>query len=113
MTPAQCGSSAGATAGGSSPADEPAGAGPAAAEEDDDAAPAADGNYRLTVRSNVYYDEVYINGVAYGSTKLDVMLPAGEYDLEIRKPGHTSYKERITLDRARTVKAELAELGSR
>jgi hypothetical protein len=67
------------------------------------------GPYMLTVRSNVYYDEVFIDGVAYGSTRVDVMLPAGDYDIEVRKPGHTSYTERVRLDRAATVIAELAE----
>jgi hypothetical protein len=67
--------------------------------------------YRLTIRSNVYYDEVYIDGVPYGSTKLDVMLPPGEYDVEVRKPGHEAYRERISLNGSRTLRAQLAELA--
>jgi formylglycine-generating enzyme required for sulfatase activity len=39
--------------------------------------------YELTLRSNVFDDEVFINGVSYGSTKLQVMLPSGEHDLEV------------------------------
>jgi len=74
-----------------------------------DARTADRGPYMLTVRSNVYYDEVFIDGVAYGSTRVDVMLPAGDYDIEVRKPGHTSYTERVRLDRASTVIAELTE----
>jgi hypothetical protein len=66
--------------------------------------------YQLTVRSNVYYDEVYIDGVPYGSTKLDVMLPPGEYDVEVRKPGHEPYRERVDLTASRTLRAQLAEL---
>jgi hypothetical protein len=77
----------------------------------DDAAPAAAGPYRLTVRSNVYYDEVFIDGVAYGSTKLDVMLPPGDYELEVRKPGHSSYRQRVSLTGNRVVTAELGELA--
>jgi hypothetical protein len=72
---------------------------------------AAGDQHRLTVRSNVYYDEVFIDGVAYGSTKLDVMLPAGEYDLEVRKPGHETYRTRIRLADDQTVTARLAEVG--
>jgi hypothetical protein len=81
-------------------------------EETEEPEPAASGNaqYRLTVRSNVYYDEVFIDGVAYGSTKLDVMLPPGEYDVEVRKPGHSVYRERIALSDTRTVTATLFEL---
>jgi hypothetical protein len=72
---------------------------------------AGEPQFRLTVRSNVYYDEVFIDGVAYGSTKLDVLLPAGEYTLEVRKPGHRSYRERVNLSGNRTVTAQLAELA--
>lgn len=81
---------------------------PAAEEE---VAIVGDGTYLLTVRSNVMYDEVFIDGVAYGSTKLDVMLPAGEYDVEVRKSGHSSFRERILLDQETTVRAQLAELS--
>jgi len=69
----------------------------------------ADGNHVLTVRSNVYYDEVFIDGISYGSTRLDVVLPEGEYDVEVRKSGHDSFKQRIRLDRKRTITASLSE----
>jgi flagellar biosynthesis chaperone FliJ len=81
-------------------------------DEPEVAAGDAQGRYRLTVRSNVYYDEVFIDGVPYGSTKLDVMLPPGEYDIEVRKPGHAAYRERVNLTSSRTLRAELAELAS-
>ena len=42
----------------------------------------------LTVRSNVVDDTVFINGEPYGQTKLDVTLPLGEYQVEVRKPGY-------------------------
>jgi hypothetical protein len=93
--------------------DEPAEALAEDAEDDTgpEDAPAGSGQFRLTVRSNVYYDEVFIDGVAYGSTKLDVLLPAGEYDVEVRKPGHSVYRERIALNDSRTVSATLYELA--
>ncbi len=99
------------------PAPAPAPAIPAASSETSDpsagdAAPEGvpgDGDHVLTVRSNAYYDEVFIDGVAYGSTKVAVNLPSGEYDVEVRKPGHRSWRQRIRLDRDRTVVAELSE----
>ncbi len=112
LTTEQCGSATTARESRLADADQKATADVVSAEQDSDGSASADRDHRLTVRSNVYYDEVYIDGVAFGSTKLDVMLPAGEYDLEVRKLGHTSYKERIRLDRTRTVMAELAELDS-
>lgn len=83
---------------------------PAAAAEPPPPAeePVAAGEHLLTVRSNVRLDEVYIDGIPYGSTKVDVLLPAGEYDVEVRKPGHQTYAQRVRLDRPTTVKAELA-----
>jgi hypothetical protein len=84
---------------------------PAEEEDTPATAEATAERYRLTVRSNVYYDEVYIDGVPYGSTKVDVMLPPGEYDIEVRKPGHASYRERINLTASRTLRAQLAELS--
>jgi hypothetical protein len=123
LTEAECrGDAATAEADAAAP-DQPAGETPPeepapeelAEQPEDSAEPepaAATGEqFRLTVRSNVYYDEVFIDGVAYGSTKLDVMLPPGEYDVEVRKPGHSIYRERIPLTDSRTVTATLYELG--
>ena len=63
--------------------------------------------YELTVRSNVFDDEVFINGVSYGSTKLQVMLPSGEHDLEIVKRGFESSRQKVTLSESQTLKVEL------
>lgn len=63
--------------------------------------------YELTVRSNVFDDEVFINGVSYGSTKLQVMLPSGEHDLEIVKRGYEPSRQKVTLSESKTLKVEL------
>jgi len=63
--------------------------------------------YELTIRSNVFDDEVYIDGVSYGSTKLSVMLPAGEHSIEVIKLGYQSYVEKVELTENRLVKVEL------
>ena len=41
----------------------------------------------LTLRSNVYDDEVLIDGVSYGSTPIEIMLPRGEHRVEVRNMG--------------------------
>ena len=64
--------------------------------------------YELTVRSNVFDDEVFINGVSYGSTKLQVMLPSGEHDLEVVKRGYEPNRQKITLKEPKTLKVELS-----
>jgi len=84
---------------------EVAGTAPSAEQAED----VSDGDHMLTVRSDVYYDEVLIDGTSYGSTRLDVVLPAGEYEVEVRKPGYQSYRRRINLNSNQTVIAELPE----
>ncbi|MCF2947360.1 SUMF1/EgtB/PvdO family nonheme iron enzyme [Paraglaciecola aquimarina] len=63
--------------------------------------------YELTVRSNVFDDEVFINGVSYGSTKLQVMLPSGEHDIEVVKRGFDSSRQTISLTEPKTIKVDL------
>lgn len=63
----------------------------------------------LTLRSNVYDDEVFINGVSYGSTKLSVKVPVGTYDIEVRKLGYEPFKKTLTLRKARTINAKLVK----
>ncbi|RTE86795.1 PEGA domain-containing protein [Lysobacter sp. N42] len=64
--------------------------------------------YQLTVRSNVYDDEVFINGVSYGSTPLQLMLPAGEHDIVVSKHGFEGDSQRVSLREAKTLRFELA-----
>lgn len=63
--------------------------------------------YELTVRSNVFDDEVFINGVSYGSTKLQVLLPSGEHDIEVVKRGYEPNRQKITLSESKTLKVDL------
>ncbi|WP_440054882.1 SUMF1/EgtB/PvdO family nonheme iron enzyme [Pseudoalteromonas sp. T1lg65] len=69
----------------------------------------ADKTVDLTLRSNVYDDEVFINGVSYGSTKVTVALPTGLHDVEIRKLGYDTYKAKVNLRKARTLTAKLVK----
>ncbi|MDO6527203.1 SUMF1/EgtB/PvdO family nonheme iron enzyme [Motilimonas sp. 1_MG-2023] len=68
------------------------------------------GMYTLTVRSDQYNDEVYINGKSYGASRVDAMLPPGEYKITVKKPGFHPYNTSIKLSGARTVRAELSRL---
>ncbi|MFT5879342.1 MAG: sulfatase activating formylglycine-generating enzyme [Moritella sp.] len=65
--------------------------------------------YELTVRSDQFDDEVFIDGVSYGSTRLSVMLSAGEHDVVIKKPNYISYEEKIGLNKNTLLKAKLAK----
>ena len=61
----------------------------------------------LTLRSNVYDDQAYINGAYVGSTKLVTQLTAGWHDIEVRKVGYQTYSARLLLDEDRTLVARL------
>jgi len=65
----------------------------------------------LTVRSNVFDDEVFINGAAYGPTPLTVMLPTGQHRVEVRKQGYEAASATVSLNRGRVVRLELTEAG--
>ena len=63
--------------------------------------------YELTVRSNVFDDEVFVDGVSYGSTKLSVMLPAGEHSVEVVKLGYQPFVEQVELTENRLLRVNL------
>ena len=63
--------------------------------------------FELTVRSNVFDDEVFVDGVSYGSTKLEIMLPSGEHDVEVVKRGYESSRQTVVLNESQTLKVEL------
>ncbi len=52
---------------------------------------------KLTVRSNVYDDTVYLDDKAVGSTRLELELTPGTYRLRVAKEGWATYEETITL----------------
>ncbi|ABV36108.1 NirV precursor [Shewanella sediminis HAW-EB3] len=77
---------------------------------------ATDNNYTsskkwlsVTIRSNVYGDRVVVDGVDYGSTPMDVMLPSGPHQFKISKKGYQTYQRELTIDRDQTVWTELYE----
>jgi formylglycine-generating enzyme required for sulfatase activity len=63
--------------------------------------------YELTVRSDQYDDEVFIDGVSYGSTRLTVMLSSGDHKVVINKPGYFDYEQDIRLNKNMNIKATL------
>ena len=73
----------------------------------DGANPASEQLITLTLRSNVYDDQVYINGAYAGQTKLVTQLAAGWHDIEVRKAGYRTYSARLLLDKDQTLVARL------
>lgn len=63
----------------------------------------------LTVRSNQYQDKVSIDGVSYGSTPLDIMLPVGPHLVSIEKEGYRSFNQELKVNSDQTLRAVLRE----
>ncbi|KDC52213.1 SUMF1/EgtB/PvdO family nonheme iron enzyme [Pseudoalteromonas fuliginea] len=63
----------------------------------------------LTLRSNVYDDEVFIDGVSFGSTRLVTSLPRGVHNVEVRKLGYKPYQARVDLNKAQTIHVNLVK----
>ena len=61
-------------------------------------APPAPKTGLLVLRSNVIGDRVTVNGRDYGSTRLDLELKPGTYDIVIRKDDHESWQQTVTLE---------------
>ncbi|MFB9135431.1 SUMF1/EgtB/PvdO family nonheme iron enzyme [Vibrio olivae] len=67
----------------------------------------------LTVRSNQYDDHVTIDGVSYGSTPLEVMLPVGKHTVMIAKEGYRSFQQEINIQSDQALRANLYEYENR
>ncbi|WP_394246626.1 SUMF1/EgtB/PvdO family nonheme iron enzyme [Vibrio profundi] len=63
----------------------------------------------LTVRSNQYHDKVTIDGVNYGSTPVEIMLPVGPHMVTIEKEGYKSFHQELTVSRDHNLRAVLRE----
>lgn len=61
----------------------------------------------LTIRSNVFNDEVLIDGNVYGPTPVTVNLPTGRYQVAVRKGGFQTATSEVALNRGQTVRLEL------
>lgn len=61
----------------------------------------------VTVRSDQYNDSVTINGVNYGSTPVELVLPAGSHQVTVTKEGYETYKRSITVNNNDTVWVKL------
>lgn len=65
----------------------------------------------VTVRSDQYDDAVTINGISYGSTPVEVVLPKGQHQVTVSKNGFQSYNRIITINSNDTVWVKLRPNG--
>ncbi|EEX36243.1 chromosome segregation ATPase [Vibrio metschnikovii] len=52
----------------------------------------------VTIRSDQYHDSVTINGIQYGSTPVEVVLPAGRHQISVTKDGFETYNQTVTIN---------------
>ncbi|MEL7292623.1 MAG: PEGA domain-containing protein [Pseudomonadota bacterium] len=65
----------------------------------------------VTVRSDQYDDSVVINGINYGSTPVEVVLPRGEHQVTVSKNGFETYNRVISVNTNDTVWVKLRPSG--
>tara|TARA_Y100001960_G_scaffold177968_1_gene186639 strand:- start:269 stop:2095 length:1827 start_codon:yes stop_codon:yes gene_type:complete len=63
----------------------------------------------VAVRSNLYDDNVLIDGVSYGSTPIEVMLPVGEHTILVEKEGYYPFSKSVDVGSDFSLRAELKE----
>ncbi|MCG7488600.1 SUMF1/EgtB/PvdO family nonheme iron enzyme [Vibrio sp. Of14-4] len=66
----------------------------------------------LNVRSNLYDDKVTIDGVNYGSTPVEIMLPVGQHSILIRKEGYQDFNKELSIKRDHNLRAVLVETAN-
>ncbi|RXJ71889.1 NirV precursor [Veronia nyctiphanis] len=64
----------------------------------------------VKIRSNRFDDKVTINGVSYGSTPVEIMLPAGQHQLMVEKPGYRPYSRQMIMTKDSIIWANLEEV---
>lgn len=61
----------------------------------------------VTVRSDQYNDKVTINGIDYGSTPVELVLPNGSHQVTVSKDGYETYNRVISINGSDTVWVKL------
>ncbi|MBW3695263.1 PEGA domain-containing protein [Vibrio sp. T187] len=61
----------------------------------------------VVVRSDQYNDSVTVNGVKYGSTPVEILLPAGRHQVTVSKDGYETYNRKITVNGSDTIWVKL------
>ncbi|WP_034414841.1 PEGA domain-containing protein [Candidatus Photodesmus blepharus] len=63
----------------------------------------------VIVRSDQYNDSVTINGIKYGSTPIEVLLPKGDHQITVSKNRYETYNRTVRIDGNHTIWAKLKQ----
>ncbi len=69
--------------------------------------------HNLSIRSNKYHDKVVIDGVSYGPSPVEVMLPAGMHSVSVIKEGYRPYTQQLRITTDQMIRAELTEIANK
>ncbi|WP_162047767.1 PEGA domain-containing protein [Vibrio taketomensis] len=61
----------------------------------------------MTVRSDQYNDNVVINGIKYGSTPVEILVPRGQHKVTVTKDGYQTYNREVYISDNDTVWVKL------
>lgn len=63
----------------------------------------------LSIRSNQYNDQVFVDGVSYGSTPVEIMVPVGNHMITVQKEGFRSFHRELKIRSDHNLRAVLRE----
>ncbi len=63
----------------------------------------------LSIRSNQYNDRVFVDGVSYGSTPVEIMVPVGPHMITVQKDGFRSFNRELKINSDHNLRAVLRE----
>lgn len=66
----------------------------------------------LSVRSNQFDDQVFVDGVSYGSTPVEIMLPVGPHHIVIKKEGYRVFDQNLNIKSDHQLRANLKQTAN-
>ena len=66
----------------------------------------------LSLRSNQFDDRVFVDGVSYGSTPVEIMLPVGPHNIVIKKEGYRIFDQDLSIKSDHSLRARLEQTAN-
>lgn len=67
----------------------------------------------LLIRSNQFEDQVQVDGVSYGSSPVDIMLPIGLHTVSVSKEGFRRFEQKVDIKSDQSLRAILHEQNNK
>ncbi|WP_406734830.1 SUMF1/EgtB/PvdO family nonheme iron enzyme [Vibrio scophthalmi] len=63
----------------------------------------------LSIRSNQFDDQVFVDGVSYGNTPVEIMLPVGPHHIVVKKDGFQTFDQNLSIKSDHQLRANLKQ----